>query len=79
MASSPPEHNMDGLGCRLGDRSGDLVLATEERLENITPRSNCTLHKWSITLATRPCPATTRRPRWTGGPNDDNTCRFKEP
>jgi hypothetical protein len=74
MASSPPEHNMDGLGCRLGDRSGDLVLATEERLENITARSNCT-----ITLAARRCPATARRRRWTGVPNDDNTCRVKEP
>jgi len=45
MASSPPEHNLDGLGYRLGDRSCDLVLAAEERLENTNPIVK--LHLWS--------------------------------
>jgi hypothetical protein len=56
MASGPPDHHMDRLGYRLGDRSGDLVLAAEERLENTNPMVK--LHLWSATLATRVCPAT---------------------
>jgi predicted RNA-binding Zn-ribbon protein involved in translation (DUF1610 family) len=32
MASGSPEHHMDRLGHRLGDRSCNFVLAAEERL-----------------------------------------------
>ena len=37
MASSPPEHHMDRLGHRLGDRFCNSALATEKRLEKSTP------------------------------------------
>src|SRR6516165_6815117 len=32
MASGPPEHHVDRLGCRLADRSCNFVLAAEKRL-----------------------------------------------
>jgi hypothetical protein len=38
MASSPPEHHMDRLGHRLGDRSCNSALATEKRLEKINSK-----------------------------------------
>jgi hypothetical protein len=56
MASGPPEHHMDRLGYCLGDRSGDLVLAAEERLENTNPMIK--MHLWSVSLTARVCSAT---------------------
>jgi hypothetical protein len=35
MASGSPEHHVDWLGYRLGDRPGNPVLAAEERIGNL--------------------------------------------
>jgi hypothetical protein len=46
MASDSPEHHMDRLGYRLGDRSDSSVLAAEERIENS--------RRWSLARSERP-------------------------
>jgi hypothetical protein len=65
MASGSPEHHMDRLGRRLGDRICNSVLAAEERLgtssnavrdgTSLDPVSKAHVDRQTIDIANRKC------------------------
>ena len=63
MASGSPEHHMDRLGLRLGDRSCNFVLAAEERLGSSVASGFTTAQTGRTHDRTRPMAAATFLPR----------------